>query len=252
MPCQTRMSHRPHPKAGCGQEAPGIVALLSAPSARPLQRHWFGPFVCDRIVRRTEFRGEYTVYEYKVIPAPSRGEKSKGAKGPEARFASTLERVINELAEGGWEFLRAETLPSEERSGLTQTVTHWRSILVFRRARVPIAAPKDTPLLAPPPVQSVAQAAPTVAEPQAPETVAETPEKAALTQNASSAPAEAPQAETQIQPSEAIETPAPTAPEPEAPVLPEPRTAPDPEAARAELRSVSDLLRARAARSEDT
>jgi hypothetical protein len=34
----------------------------------------------------------------------------------------------------GWEFQRAETLPSQERSGLTSTVTTYRNVLVFRRA----------------------------------------------------------------------------------------------------------------------
>ena len=95
------------------------------------------------------------VYEYKVVPAPARGEKARGVKGPEARFAYALECVMNEMAEGGWEFLRSETLPSEERSGLTQTVTQWRNVLVFRKARADDAslfqprrleAPRPAPL----------------------------------------------------------------------------------------------------------
>jgi hypothetical protein len=77
-----------------------------------------------------------THYEYKVVPAPTRGQKAKGVKGPEARFAHRLEQDLNTIAADGWEFLRAETLPSEERSGLTSTQTHYRSVLVFRRARV--------------------------------------------------------------------------------------------------------------------
>ncbi|MEC3861917.1 DUF4177 domain-containing protein [Mesobacterium sp. TK19101] len=76
-----------------------------------------------------------TVYEYKVVPAPAKGEKARGVKGAEARFAYALERVMNEMAEGGWEFQRSETLPAEERTGLTQTTTQWRNLLVFRRAR---------------------------------------------------------------------------------------------------------------------
>lgn len=77
-----------------------------------------------------------THYEYKVVPAPTRGQKAKGVKGPEARFAHRLEQDLNTIATDGWEFLRAETLPSEERSGLTSTQTHYRSVLVFRRTRV--------------------------------------------------------------------------------------------------------------------
>lgn len=72
-------------------------------------------------------------YEYKVIPAPQRGEKSRDAKTPEARFARTIETVMNDMAAEGWEFQRAELLPNEERSGLTGTATTWRNLLVFRR-----------------------------------------------------------------------------------------------------------------------
>lgn len=72
-------------------------------------------------------------YDYKVVPAPDRGEKTKGVKGPEGRFAAAVERIMNDMAERGWEYLRTDTLPSEERAGLTQTVTVWRNLLIFRR-----------------------------------------------------------------------------------------------------------------------
>ncbi len=72
-------------------------------------------------------------YEYKVVPAPQRGEKARGVKTPEARFALAVETLMNRMAEDGWEYLRAETLPSEERAGLTSTTTQWRNLLVFRR-----------------------------------------------------------------------------------------------------------------------
>lgn len=73
-------------------------------------------------------------FEYKVVPAPTRGEKAKGVKTPEARFALALEQLMNQLAAEGWEYLRADMLPSEERQGLTGTTTNWRNMLVFRRA----------------------------------------------------------------------------------------------------------------------
>ncbi|MEM9551192.1 MAG: DUF4177 domain-containing protein [Pseudomonadota bacterium] len=76
-------------------------------------------------------------YEYKVIPSPTRGEKARGMKTAEARFAHAIETVMNQMTEDGWEFQRAELLPNEERSGLTGTATTWRNLLVFRR---PIAA----------------------------------------------------------------------------------------------------------------
>ncbi|WP_111734141.1 hypothetical protein [Roseovarius amoyensis] len=74
-----------------------------------------------------------TQYIYRVVPAPAKGDKSSGAKGAEARFARGLEAVINTQARDGWEYLRAENLPSQERKGLTGTQTVQRSVLVFRR-----------------------------------------------------------------------------------------------------------------------
>ena len=72
-------------------------------------------------------------YEYKVVPAPAKGTKAKGIKTPEARFANSIEILLNEMAAEGWEFLRTELLPSEERSGLTGSTTNWRNVMVFRR-----------------------------------------------------------------------------------------------------------------------
>lgn len=72
-------------------------------------------------------------YEYRVIPAPARGEKSRGAKTAEDRYAHALAAVMNELGREGWEYLRAETLPSEERTGFTKRNTVYVNVLVFRR-----------------------------------------------------------------------------------------------------------------------
>lgn len=76
-------------------------------------------------------------YEYTVIPAPMRGEKVRGARTPSERFAPALAAALNGMAAQGWEYVRAETLPSEERSGLTSRTTVWHNLLVFRR---PVAA----------------------------------------------------------------------------------------------------------------
>ena len=75
-----------------------------------------------------------TAYEYSVVPAPTKGSKAKGIKGPEARFAHALEELMNEKGAEGWEYIRADTLPSVVRTGLTGSATHWRHVLVFRRA----------------------------------------------------------------------------------------------------------------------
>ena len=73
------------------------------------------------------------VYEYKVIPAPVKGRKARGVRKPEDKFALAVQESMNELAQLGWEFLRSETLPNTERTGLTRRTTTERSVLVFRR-----------------------------------------------------------------------------------------------------------------------
>tara|TARA_R110000764_G_scaffold133384_8_gene221443 strand:- start:2348 stop:2920 length:573 start_codon:yes stop_codon:yes gene_type:complete len=97
-----------------------------------------------------------TQYEYKVVPAPAKGLKGEGVKGPEARFANALEGLMNQLAADGWEYLRADTLPSTERSGLTGSTTEWRNMLIFRRAvahkHTTVAPVSDSPAVTTPPV----------------------------------------------------------------------------------------------------
>ncbi len=73
------------------------------------------------------------IFEYKLVPAPNRGEKERGLKTGADRFAHALGATINELARQGWEYLRADTLPCEERSGLTGKTTVYHNLLVFRR-----------------------------------------------------------------------------------------------------------------------
>lgn len=92
-------------------------------------------------------------YEYKVVPAPRRGEKLKGVKTVEDRFAVALARVMNDLAADGWEYQRADTLPCEERVGLTGKATHFHHMLVFRRSLGALAGvPASMPAAAAAPV----------------------------------------------------------------------------------------------------
>ncbi|KAB7610319.1 DUF4177 domain-containing protein [Amylibacter sp. SFDW26] len=73
-------------------------------------------------------------YEYKVVPAPRNGIRVKGVKGPAAKFAAALEASMNLLAIEGWEYIRAETLPADERQGLTRRKTETtQHVLIFRR-----------------------------------------------------------------------------------------------------------------------
>lgn len=75
-----------------------------------------------------------TGFEYKVVPAPRRGEKVKGLRATEDRFAHALTELMNSLGAEGWEYLRADTLPCEERHGLAgRTTVTTQNMLVFRR-----------------------------------------------------------------------------------------------------------------------
>ncbi|WP_127903450.1 DUF4177 domain-containing protein [Solirhodobacter olei] len=86
-----------------------------------------------------------TRFEYKVVPAPRRGDKARGVKGLEDRFALTLTTLMNQLGRDGWEYVRADTLPVEERHGLAGRITVTsQNMLVFRRL-LPDTAPRVAP-----------------------------------------------------------------------------------------------------------
>jgi hypothetical protein len=85
-------------------------------------------------------------FEYKVIPAPKRGEKARGVKTTEDRFAHALTTLMNQLGAEGWDYVRADALPCEERVGLTGTKTTFQNVLVFRRA-IGSATEEDRPVI---------------------------------------------------------------------------------------------------------
>ncbi|MBE0414049.1 DUF4177 domain-containing protein [Yoonia sp.] len=91
------------------------------------------------------------LYEYKVVPAPTRGLKAKGAKSVELRFANALETEMNRLARDGWEYLRTDTLPCEQREGLMSKTTVFQNMLVFRRQLTVKAAPRGDAAMRPSP-----------------------------------------------------------------------------------------------------
>ena len=78
-----------------------------------------------------------SLYEYKVVPAPKKGTKAKGVKTSADRFAYALQVTMNDMGADGWEYQRTDTLPCEERSGLTGRVTTFQNMLVFRRTLAP-------------------------------------------------------------------------------------------------------------------
>ena len=84
-------------------------------------------------------------FEYRVIPAPHQGTKAKGVKSAEDRFALSLTNALNDDGAEGGEYVRAETLPCDERKGLTGTQTTYHNVLVFRRAIKAAAPPAEKP-----------------------------------------------------------------------------------------------------------
>lgn len=108
-------------------------------------------------------------YEYKVVPAPARGTKLRGLKTPADRFAHALAEAMNTLGRDGWEYLRAESLPCEDRVGLlSKTQTTTQHVLVFRRVLPdPAAAAPSAAAPVPAPVPRVPAAEPAEA-PHAP------------------------------------------------------------------------------------
>lgn len=111
-------------------------------------------------------------FEYRVVPAPKRGVKAKGARLPEDRFALAVEGEMNRMARDGWEFVRSDTLPAEERRGLfSRQETVPRTLLVFRRpfaasATAPVTMPHSMPSAMP--LAAPAAVAPPLAAPVSP------------------------------------------------------------------------------------
>jgi hypothetical protein len=71
-----------------------------------------------------------TRYEYKVVPASFEDQSTIGHGRRKPHFYQQLEKLMNKMGAGGWDYQRAETLPYEDTSaqGLD-------TFLVFRRRR---------------------------------------------------------------------------------------------------------------------
>ncbi|MGB0854022.1 MAG: DUF4177 domain-containing protein [Pikeienuella sp.] len=110
--------------------------------------------------------------EYKTVPAPRRVKKIKGVKGAEATLAKMVEEIISEQASAGWDYVRTDTFPVEEKSGLfSARETVLKGVMVFKRggqapayAPPPQAAPQPAPYSPPPaPTMHAPAPAPTMA-----------------------------------------------------------------------------------------
>lgn len=112
------------------------------------------------------------IYEYKVVPAPRKGEKARGTRTTPDRFALALTNLMNDFGRDGWEYLRADTLPCDERVGLTGSKTLFQNMLVFRRVVEVVAAPAAAPLQFQTRLSAVDAGAPRLGAAVAPEGVA--------------------------------------------------------------------------------
>jgi hypothetical protein len=106
-----------------------------------------------------------TQYEYRIVPSPRRAKKAKGARTPQDRFARTLTEAINAEAAEGWEYLRADTLPVDEKAGMLSAAKEvYQTVLVFRRAveapATRVAEPRQEPRAATPREDAPRAAAP--------------------------------------------------------------------------------------------
>ena len=72
-------------------------------------------------------------FEYRVVVPPRKPRNIKGVRSHEDRFAAVLAEVMNDMARENWEYVRAESLPCEQRAGLTGKIETFQTVLVFRR-----------------------------------------------------------------------------------------------------------------------
>lgn len=86
-------------------------------------------------------------YEYKTVSAPTRGEKARGLNSAEDRLAAAFERLLNRMAAEGWEFLRTERLPAEEKSAFGRATSIEAHLVIFRRLANEDAASPKMPLV---------------------------------------------------------------------------------------------------------
>lgn len=96
-------------------------------------------------------------FEYKCIGAPEKAKRKRGAKTRTDRVAVALEEALAEHAVDGWEYLRTDLIPIEERSGMfgRPHEVH-RAVMIFRRPlggavshQAPVMAPRPEPVPAP-------------------------------------------------------------------------------------------------------
>jgi len=74
--------------------------------------------------------------EYRVVTAPRKVQKVKGVRGTGERYAVNLTDLMNAEAAAGWQYLRAESLPVDEKYGMMgKTQERFVNLLVFQRVK---------------------------------------------------------------------------------------------------------------------
>ena len=76
-------------------------------------------------------------FEYKCVGGPERPKRLRGTWSRSDRVALAMQDIINAEAVDGWEYLRTDLVPVEEKAsflGRTQEVH--RAVLIFRRETV--------------------------------------------------------------------------------------------------------------------
>ncbi|MEM9148259.1 MAG: hypothetical protein AAGC57_18995 [Pseudomonadota bacterium] len=75
-------------------------------------------------------------FDYKTVAGPERAKKRKGCRTPSERVAGAMEDLIRAEAAEGWEYLRTDLVPVEERAGLfSRRQSIHCAVLIFRRPR---------------------------------------------------------------------------------------------------------------------
>ncbi|MEL6690069.1 MAG: hypothetical protein AAFP28_07095 [Pseudomonadota bacterium] len=83
-------------------------------------------------------------YQYRVVPTPVKTKGLGGTSDGGASFAHIIETTMNELGAEGWHYVRADTMPAEERVGFASKHTVFQNVLIFRR-RIPGPAAANLP-----------------------------------------------------------------------------------------------------------
>lgn len=87
-------------------------------------------------------------YEYKCVGAPEEPRRQRGVRAWSDRVALAMQEVIAAEAVDGWEYLRTDILPVEEKDGFFSRARRVnRAVLIFRReiGDAPRSRPAERP-----------------------------------------------------------------------------------------------------------